>query len=128
MALVGKRPGELAQIFGLSPGQISRILGSPLFLAELERLEGLAEYEAVDARSELELRQGLALEAIDKALLSDDVKLGASVGFEILDRTGVGKIQEPVASKNLHLHLHKSVDEMTDEELATEAQKLLQES
>jgi len=127
MAIVGKRPSYIAEVFGMSVVQVSKILGSPLFIAELERLEAQAEYNAVDVRSELEMRQGMAIEAIDRGLQSGDTKVAVNTGFEILDRTGFGKKSEPQKSLHAHLHLHKEVKDMSEEELAEEAQKLLAE-
>jgi len=123
MVAAGKRPCELAAIFGMSPGQISKITGSPLFVAEQQRLEGLAEYEALDVRVELEMRQALALGAIDDGLLQGDRDKAAKVGFEILDRTGFPK-GAPV-QKHLHLHAHQEVKEMSVEELQNEALDLV---
>ncbi len=119
----GKRPSELAAIFGMSPSQISVIITSPLFMAEQQRLEGLAEYEAVDVRTELEMRQALALAAIDDGLLQGDRDKAAKVGFEILDRTGYPK-GAPV-QKHLHLHAHQEVKDMSIEDLQNEALDLV---
>jgi hypothetical protein len=119
----GKRPCELAAIFGMSPSQISNITGSPLFLAEAQRIESLAEYEALDVRVELEMRQALALGAIDDGLLQGDRDKAAKVGFEILDRTGYPK-GAPV-QKHLHLHAHQEVKDMSVEALQNEALELV---
>jgi hypothetical protein len=125
MVAHGARPGELAKIFNMSPAQITVITSSPLFLQELGRLESLAEYEAVDVRTELQMRQGLAIQAIDKALLQDDANKAATVGFEVLDRTGYGKIEKP--QKHLHLHAHARVKDMTEDQLLDEAMDLIKE-
>jgi hypothetical protein len=118
MMVCGKRPGELCDIFGLSAAQISVITATPLFQAELSRLESLADYESVDMGVELKLRQGMALEAIDRALVQPDPQKAATVGFEILDRTGFPK-GVPV-QKHLHAHLHQEIRAMSEEELLTE--------
>jgi hypothetical protein len=124
MQVCGKRPGELCEIFGMSPAQISVIVSTPLYQAEIARLESMAEIDAVDMRSELELRQGLALEAIDIAITnrSEPFK-AASVGFEILDRTGFPK-GVPV-QKHLHAHLHKEVKGMSEEELMSDVMDMV---
>ena len=124
-AVKGTRPSDLALLFGMSCSQISSILGSPLFMAEMERLESQAEYEAVDVRSELEIRQGRALETIDMALNCGDVKIAVATGFEVLDRTGYAK-GAPM-QKHLHLHAHGALDDLSDEDLAREAIDLLEE-
>jgi len=124
MVARGMRPGELAQVFGMSPTQITIITQSPLFILERERLEAQADYEAIDVRNELEMRQGLAIDAIDEALVGGDLKQKVGVAFEILDRTGFGKKAE--VQKHAHLHLHREIKEMSDEDLAKEALDLLE--
>ena len=123
MVAEGCRPGELARRFRLTPSQISVIINSPLFIMERERLESLAEIEVVDMRTELELRQPLALEAIDRGLHQDDADKAASIGFGILDRTGYGKRSEP--QKHLHLHAHKEVKDLEEEELLQDAMDII---
>lgn len=118
-----KRPKDLATIFGMSPGQISVIMGTPLFEAEVQRLQSLIEYEAVDMATEIQMRQPLALEAIDRGLLQGDADKAAKVGFEILDRTGFPK-GAPV-QQHLHLHAHKEVHEMPTEDLLESAMELI---
>ena len=119
MVAGGSRPGELAKVFGMSPSQITVITNSPLFIAERERLESLAEYQATDVRQELEMRQGMAVEIIDECLLNGDINMKKSVAFEVLDRTGFGKKAE--VQTHQHLHLHKEIKEMSVEDLAKEA-------
>jgi len=125
MVAGGKRPGELAQIFGMSPCQITIVTNSPLFIAERERLEAMADYQAVDVRTELEIRQGMALEVIDECLTCGDIKVKKDAAFEILDRTGFGKKAE--VQKHAHLHLHKEIKEMSDEDLSKEALDMLED-
>ncbi len=120
----GRRPGELAKIFGISVGQVSKILASPLFIAEVERLEAMAELEVVDMGTELKLRQSVALRNIDEVLLCDDQGKAADMGLNILDRTGYGK--NPNVQKHLHLHKH-AVEEITDDELDRRIESLLDE-
>lgn len=126
----GRRPGELGKIFGVSAGQMSKILASPLFIAEVERLEAMAELETVDMRTELQLRQPRALQILDETLAakeSEDLPLQRSedVALEILDRTGYGK--NPSVQKHLHLHKHGEVEQMSDEELDRRIENLLDE-
>lgn len=86
----------------------------------MTRLESLAEYQALDVRTELEMRQGLAIGKLDKIMAKeeDDPKtlaLQKDVALEILDRTGYGKRAE--VQRHAHLHLHKDVSDMDDDEL-----------
>ena len=98
--------------------QISVITNSPLYVAEINRLESLAEAEIIDIRGELEARHPLALAAIDRGLGQEDDNKAAQVGFEVLDRTGLPKGAAP--QKHLHAHLHKRVSEMDESELLDE--------
>jgi len=126
MVAGGKRPGELAVLFGITPTQISVITNSPLFLAELNRMEAQAEYEAVDMRTELEIRQGIARETVDEHLTNKehDIKGRVNTALEILDRTGYGK--KAVPQKHVHFHAHKEVKDMSDEELRSGITELLE--
>ena len=118
----GRRPGELSQIFGISKAQVSKILASPLFVAEVERLEAMAELEVVDMASELPMRQSVALKNIDEGLVQKDLGKRVDLSLEVLDRTGYGK--NPNVQK--HLHLHKNVVEnMSDDELDNRIENLL---
>jgi hypothetical protein len=125
LTVAGWRPGELARQFGMSASQISVIQGSPLFMAEVARLEALADYEAVDVRVELEMRHQTSIEAIDRGLLNPDPAKAASVAFDVLDRTGYGK--QEGTQKHQHLHLHKEIKEMSTEELTKVAMDMAKE-
>lgn len=99
LAAQGARPGDLALRFGLSSPQISKIMASPLFQSEVNRLsEG---FEAAAGEAELEL-VGLvpkALEVIAEGLHGSTEGPEATItkkekrhlAFEVLDRTGYGK-------------------------------------
>ena len=115
---MGLRPGELAAITGFSPSQISVITQSPLYEAEINRLESLAEAEIIDIRRELEARHPMALAAIDRGLGQEDDNKAAQIGFEILDRTGHSK-GVPI-QPHLHAHFHKAAKEMDEDELMNE--------
>lgn len=121
------KPGQLAVVYGMTPGQITRVVNSPLFQAEVSRLESLTETEMLDVSVELQLRQPAAIETIDEVLYnkSVDLKLRKDTAFEVLDRTGFGKKSEP--QRHEHLHLHAEVSKMETEDLAKEALDLLEE-
>jgi len=105
----GASPGDLAAITGFSSGQISRILASPLFQAVVARLTGQIEETAVyNVRQELEQLANKAVEIIAEDLhrpVSSHVERvqRTRVAFDVLDRAGYGKKEQP----NLNLHLHK---------------------
>lgn len=113
----GRRPGELGKIFGLTPSHVSRLLASPLIIAEMNRLEALAELELVDMQTELKLRQGRALEVVDETLKAETegdlpLKRQEDMALEILDRTGYGKI-----GKGVQVHKVEPLEELVEEEL-----------
>jgi len=124
-SVMGMRPSEIAKTIGMTEAHVSLVLGSPLVIKEKERLLTLADYNAVEVATELRMRQGRAIEAIDRGLDSEDEKLAVSTGFEILDRTGYGKTVEP--QKHLHLHAHKEIKEMSDEELLDDVMSFVED-
>jgi hypothetical protein len=120
MVAAGARPGEIAESFGYSAGQISVISGSPLFKAEVARIESQAEAESVSIRQDLQLMSVRAIEVLDEALETpvegwQDRAKKIDAAFGVLDRAGYGKKEQPQEHK--HLHLHAEVKKMSDEEL-----------
>lgn len=90
-AAAGKRPQDIAQIFGLGAAQVSVIMNSPLFLKEMERvMEGL-ELSMRDAHTELLELQGRAAEVLAEELYAGNQgsKLRTRVAFEVLAGTGI---------------------------------------
>src|SRR4030067_999257 len=84
----GFKPGELATIYNLSPCQVSVIIHSPLFQAELTRLEAAAENSVLHTRKELEMLQPRALEVLAEDLFCPDRKLRNYTAMKVLDKTG----------------------------------------
>jgi hypothetical protein len=125
MVAEGLTPGELARKAGMTPSQVSIIINSPLFIAERQRLESQAEWEAINSRTELEIRKFRAIQIIDEVLECDSLKMKRDMALEILDRTDYEK--KPEVQKHLHLHAHKQVKEMSDEELERETFGALEE-
>jgi hypothetical protein len=114
------RPGEVAESFGFSASHVTKILASPLFQAEVARIEAQAEMEAVSVRQDLQLMSVRAIEVLDEALDTPvegwlDRSKRIDAAFGVLDRAGYGKKEQPQEHK--HLHLHAEVKKMTDEEL-----------
>jgi len=120
MVAAGARPGEIAESFGYSVGQISVISGSPLFRAEVARIESQADAESVSIRRDLQIMSARAIEILDEALETpvegwQDRAKKIDAAFGVLDRAGYGKKEQPQEHK--HLHLHAEVKKMSDEEL-----------
>ena len=68
----GLRNKDLCVMYGFTPGQISAILNSPLFKAEVARIEACAEETAVSVSRDLKLMQPRATEVIAEDLFSED--------------------------------------------------------
>ena len=129
MFLEGMRPGEIAIVTGFSPGQITRILHSPLFEAELARLEGQAEIELVNVGNELKRMASLAIEVLDENLQAENVsrELKTKTAFDVLDRSGHTKRLDPQRHLHLHAHAHQKVREMGQVELYEAVEDMLNE-
>lgn len=120
MVVAGARPMEIAESFGYTAGQVSRIIQSPLFEAELRRLENEAESAAVDIHEDLAQMSLRASEILDRELQGDPTSLKEreaqiTVAFGVLDRAGFTKRDQPVM--HLHKHQHLEVKNLTNEEL-----------
>lgn len=129
MFLEGMQPGEVALATGFSAGQVTRILHSPLFEAELARLECQAEQETVTVAGELKRMAGRAVEILDENLQAENIsrELKTKSAFDVLDRSGHSKRIDPQRHLHLHAHAHKKVREMEQVELYETVEDLLNE-
>lgn len=129
MFLEGMQPSEVALVTGFSPGQITRILHSPLFEAELARLEGQAEVELISVGNELKRMAVRAIEVLDENLQAENVsrELKTKTAFDVLDRSGHIKKVDPQRHLHLHAHAHKKVQEMEQVELYDAVEDMLNE-
>jgi hypothetical protein len=99
LAAMGARPGDLAERFALSSAQVSKILASPLFQSEMNRIADGLEFGAIEAQKELVGLQPRALEVVAEGLFASTEgpnpvitkREQRKIAFEILDRTGFGK-------------------------------------
>ena len=123
MVAVGLPPGEIAALTGFSPGQISKIQGSPLFQAAVARLsEGIEEAAVASVQEELRGLAPRAVEVLDEDLnfmptCTQDRKVRQAAAIDILNRTGY-KIPERV--EHAHAHILKDARDMPTEQLATD--------
>jgi len=108
----GLQPGELGVMFGFSPSQVSVIINSPLFKAEVARIEALAEYNVVDARAELDMLKGRSIEVLAEDLHSKDDRLRHASAIDVLDRTGHPKGAPMQKHKHVHGHLHAELEKV----------------
>jgi hypothetical protein len=121
LAASGLTPGEIKTVTGFSEGQISRILGTPMFQAVLHSLEKRADEQAVDLREDIKRLAEIAVENLSEDLSMEiadrgDRKIRQEASKDILDRAGYRKSDRPIHG-DLHLHKHDHVHEMSDEEL-----------
>jgi len=125
----GLTPGQLAEAYGFSPAQITKIIHSPLFEAEVARLEAEACSVAIDVRRELEALQPLAMEVLSDNLTRRDTdpKLRTNTALEILDRTGFGKKEAPQIQKHLHIHARMEASKASQSELYNDVLNLIEE-
>ncbi len=100
LVVSGATPGDLASLMGFSKGQISRILGSPLFQAEVRRLESSAEEIATDINRDLQQLAGPALENLEDDVFMEvgnlsERKTRQAASLAVLDRAGYPKKETP---------------------------------
>ena len=121
MAACGAQPKDIALQSGFTPGQVSRILGSPLFQAEVLRLQDTIEEIAVsDVQEQLKLMASRAVEVLDEdlhcpAVLPAEKKIRQAAAFDVLNRAG-HKAPDSGNSQHLHFHQHKEVAKNTKTE------------
>ena len=122
----GARPGDLVALTGFSNGQISRVLGSPLFQALVAKLTGNIEENAVyNVREQLESLAGRSLEIVSADL---DVEITnhaervqrSRVAFNVLDRAGYSPKDTAGVSLHLHKHEHRDVSKMDTADLLSD--------
>jgi hypothetical protein len=133
LVVCGCTPSEIKSLTGFSGGAITRILASPHFQAEVERLMEISEEIAVDIKEDL---KQLAAPAIE--VLTEDVNMEVNNRFErklrqdaakdILDRAGFRK-NSPINTGGNHLHLHEAeAKEMSDKDLQDDVMDLVKVS
>ena len=117
---------------GFSPGQVSRIMGSPFFQTEVARIEALADEAVGDIRSELRSMSMLATENLEEDLrmpvaTNQDRMARQKASTAVLDRAGYGKIDEPGRGGNLNV-TQVNIGSMSTEQLRESVFDLIQES
>lgn len=125
MFAAGCQPEDIARATGFSAGQVSRILGSPAFQAELNRLmEAIDDAEVRSVRAELIEMSKRAVEVLDEDLNMEVPTLDArrirqSAAFDVLNRTGYKDKMAGLRDLHLHkdTHIHQNPKDMTNEEL-----------
>jgi len=123
----GLTPTQLAERYNLSRPQVSIIINSPLFRAEMTRLEALAELESINARKELEMLQGRSIEVLAEDLYAKDRRLRHQSAIDVLDRSGHPKGAPMQKHLHAHAHMHADVANMERRELYETVMDLVEE-
>jgi hypothetical protein len=130
-AFEGARPKDLAQAYGMTESQISCVINSPIFQAELSRLEAEAELSLTEARRNLKILADKSvimiseeLEALQEAESFPERKLKIKTCFDVLDRI---KVVPDAPQVHLHQHAHAHIENMSDRELLHDVMDLAKE-
>ena len=130
VALGGATAMDVARLYGFTPGQVSRIMGSPCFQAEVKRIEGNCEVLDYDMRQEMRLMSYKALENLDEDLHIvpqnlPERKLRQEASLEVLGMVGVRKTGSSVnvLVNNANVST-QNVKELDDEQLRNEVADL----
>lgn len=96
VALGHARPTEVAELYGFSRSQVSAIMGSPAFQAEVARLQEEHTLVAHDMAADIRLMVRRAMEVIDEDLDIDpkepaNRKIRQNAALEVLGIAGVRK-------------------------------------
>jgi len=119
LVAVGLKPGEVAKVSGLTREMVTKVLASPMFQAEVDRLLEKSEKIALDLREDLRLMAETAIENIDEDLnlppaTLEERKVRQKASLEVLDRFGLVKQEKPQTQVNV---TQVNVGKMTTEEL-----------
>lgn len=130
----GAQPSEVARVTGFSLGQISRILGSPVFQVELGRLAHEADGNAAMAAQiilEHAPRAALILvEDLYQDIEGDQKARGSrrTAAEGVLDRVGVAKKNEPPKTgKTINL-TQVNIEKMPTKDLFTQVMEIVEET
>lgn len=134
------RNKDLARIYNMLPPQISIIVNSPVFIAEVARLEAEVEENILDVREGIRLLTPRAEQVLKEELYKEDGegkgeeltlnerKLRLGVALDVLDRDAGKKKMGESAARSLHFHSHREihlVGKMTTEDLQKDVFKLI---
>ena len=124
MVAGGLTPGQLATAYGFTPGQITRIINSPMFRLEMERLEEQAEELACDVRADLKKMATRAVEILDERMQQKESMPNKDL-FGVLDRAGYGVKDGPKVGGDVKL-TQINIGELSDKELRDDVMDLIE--
>jgi len=119
--VAGATAGEISDIFGLTPGQVTRIINAPCFLEECNRLRNRVDDEIIaDIRADLASLAPRAVEVLDEQMNYPGVPeaIKQKAAFDVLDRCGYGD-KKPGAGGAKHLTLIKVEQNIKNDSIET---------
>lgn len=131
---------DLARIYSMTQSQISIIVNSPVFQAELARLETEVEESVCDVREGIRLLVPRAEQVLKEELYKDndelapmglrERKMRLEVAFNVLDRDSGKKKHGESAAADIHFHQHNElhVKGMSTEQLRNNIFDILEKS
>jgi ABC-type Zn uptake system ZnuABC Zn-binding protein ZnuA len=112
----GMKVGQLADKYDMTPQQITNITRSPLYVAEVARLETGADGEVAKLDEELKALAIRAVEIVAEDLMKkDSSEHRTRVAFSILDRTGYSKNILPQDNRKQTITIHNYAPEPGDD-------------
>jgi len=126
------KPMDLARYFGYSETQISVIINSPIFKAELGRLDLQIEEATIDTAKSLQHLTPKAVSNLAETIGQDPGDLSErkhrdDISIQILNRTGYSVSTPPQKVSHLHAHLHQEVRDMDKKDIYREITQLIEE-
>lgn len=127
MVAAGLTPGQLADAYGFTHGQITRIINSPMFRAEVARLEGKADEVAIDVREDIRQLAERAIEVLDDQLNKKGIPepIRQRAAFDVLDRAGYGSKEKKPGGNSINL-TQINIGELSDKQLKDEVMDLIE--
>ena len=133
----GLRNKDIAKLYDMTESQISIIVNSPLFQAELARLEALADNAVLEVKNRTALMVPQATRVIEHALdcadpdlvpfpSIDDKKLGVKVALEVFDRVAP-KTGAPTGGNTYQTQINIATKDMSNEQLRDSVFELLRD-
>ena len=121
----GARPGELARLFHMSESQVSIIIHSPVFQAEVARILEVGDKELINLRKDLVLMAEKALENLDEDLhINPDThherRLRQNASLEVLNSVGLRKDGIHKTGVMEDSNEEKKVEELSEDDLRSE--------
>lgn len=133
VALGNRRPTDLSEIYCLSVGQVSRIMGSPAFQAEVLRLEQELDLVSHDLAKDIRYMTETALQVLDEDLNTKPMnmemrRLRSTTALEVLGIAGIRKTGGNTTLIKIDNNIEtKHVEDLEESELRDEIIELSKE-